>query len=221
MGYYKSSICSRHSNQFGVLPLFSSSFGVLMTKSYKLSWSLVVNEEMKAHCPELAPNLSLYLVLEKTLESPLDCKEIQPVHPKGNQSWIFIGRTDATAEIPIFWPPDSKNWLFWKDSDAGKDWSWEEKGTTEDEMVGWHHQLNGHEFESTLGAGDGQWGLACCSPWGHKESDTTEWLNWTELVSITLHWIGASIYLNWSLGSDSWDSRVGLKLVGEKETQRH
>ena len=87
------------------------------------------------------------VALEKTLESPLDCKEIQPVHPKGNQSWIYIGRTDAEAETPILWPPDAKNWLIWKDPDAGKDWRHEEKGTTEDEMVGWHHQLNGHEFE--------------------------------------------------------------------------
>ena len=87
------------------------------------------------------------MVLEKILESPLDCKEIRPVHPKGNQSWIFIGRTDAEAEIPILWPPDVKNWLIWKDSDAGKDWRQKEKGTTEDEMVGWHHWLDGHEFE--------------------------------------------------------------------------
>ena len=87
------------------------------------------------------------MVLEKTLESPLDCKEIQPIHPKADQSWVFIGRTDAEAETPKLRPPDAKNWLFWKDHDAGKDWRWEEKGTTEDEMVGWHHQLNGHEFE--------------------------------------------------------------------------
>ena len=87
------------------------------------------------------------VMLEKTLESPLDCKEIQPVHPKENQSWIFIGRTDAEAETPILWPPDVKNQLIWKDLDAGKDWRWEEKGTTEDEMVGWHHRLDGHEFE--------------------------------------------------------------------------
>ena len=120
-------------------------------------------------------------VLEKTLESPLDCKGIQPVHPKGNQSWIFTGRTDAEAETPILCPPDAKNWLIRKDSDAGKDWRREENGMTEDEMVGWHHWLNGHEFEQTLGAGDGQGGLACCSPWGRKESDMTEWMNWTEL----------------------------------------
>ena len=119
------------------------------------------------------------VVLEKTLESPLDCKEIPPVHPKGNQSWIFIGRTDAEAETPIFWPPDVKNWLLGKDPDAGKDWGQEEKGTTEDEMVGWHHWLNGREFEQAPGVGDGQGSLACCSPWGRKESDTTEQLNWT------------------------------------------
>ena len=121
------------------------------------------------------------VVLEKTLESPLDCKEIQPVHPKGNQSWIFTGRTDAEFEIPILWSPDGNNWLIWKDLDAGKDWRWEEKGTTEDEMVGWHHQLNGHGFVWTPEVGDGQGGVACCSPWGRKESDTTKRLNWTEL----------------------------------------
>ena len=120
-------------------------------------------------------------MLEKTLESPLDCKEIQPVHSKGDQSWVFIGRTDAEAETLILWPPDAKNWLIWKDPDAGKDWRREEKGTTEDEMVGWHHRLDGHEFEQALRVGDGQGGLICCSPWDHKESDTTEWLNWTEL----------------------------------------
>ena len=120
-------------------------------------------------------------MLEKTLESPLDCKEIQPVHPKGDQSWVFIGRTDVEAETPILWPPDSKSWLIWKDPDAGKDWGQEEKGTTEDEMVGWHHWLNGHGFGWTLGVGDRQGGLACCGSWDHKKSDTTEWLKWTEL----------------------------------------
>ena len=122
------------------------------------------------------------VVLEKTLEKPLDYKEIKPVHPKGNQSWIFIGKTDAEAETPIFWPPDAKNWLTGKDPDAGKDWRREEKRMTEDEMVGWHHWLNGHEFQQAPGVGDGQ-GLVCCSPWGRKELDTTEWLNWTELTS--------------------------------------
>ena len=121
------------------------------------------------------------VVLEKTLESPLDCKEIHPVHPKGDQSWVFSGRTDVEAEIPIPWPPDAKSWLIGKDPVAGKDWGQEEKGTTEDEMVGWHHQHNGHGFEWTLGVGDGQGGLAYCNSWGHKESDTTERLNWTEL----------------------------------------
>ena len=115
------------------------------------------------------------VVLEKTLESPLECKEIKPVNPKGNQSWIFIGRTDT--ETPIIWPPDVKDWLLGKDPDAGKDWRWEEKGMTEDEMVGWHHQLNGHEFEQAQGVGDGKRSLACCSPWGCKKLDITKQLN--------------------------------------------
>ena len=119
------------------------------------------------------------VVLEKTLESPLDCKEIQPVHPEGNQSWIFFGRTDAEAETPVFWPPDAKNWLIWEDADAGTDWGQEEKGTTEDEMAGWHHQLDGHEFEWTLGDGDGQGGLVCCDSWGHRVGhDWVTELNW-------------------------------------------
>ena len=122
------------------------------------------------------------VVLEKTLKSPLDCKEIQPVHPKGDQSWVFIGRTDVEAETPILWPPNVTSWLISKDPDAGKDWRQEEKGMTEDKMVGWHHQLNGHEFGWTLGVDDGQGSLECCSPWGRKESDTTERLNWTELI---------------------------------------
>ena len=117
------------------------------------------------------------VVLEKTLESPLDCKEIKAVNPKGNKFWIFIGRTDAEAEAPILCLPDAKNWLIRKDPDAGKDWKQEEKGTTEDEMLGWHHQLNGHEFEQAPGDGDGQGSLACCIPWGRKELDMTEWLN--------------------------------------------
>ena len=107
----------------------------------------------------------------------LDCKEIQPVHPKGDQSWGFIGRVDVEAETAILWPPDVKSWLIWKDPDAGRDWGQEEKGTTEDKMAGWHHRLHGREFEWTPGDGDGQGGLACCDSWGHKESDTTEWLN--------------------------------------------
>jgi len=121
------------------------------------------------------------VVLEKTLESPLDCKEVQPVHSKRVQSWVFFGKNDAKAETPVLWPPHAKSWLIGKDSDAGRDWGQEEKGTTEDEMAGWHHRLNGSEFEWTPRDGDGQGGLTCCNSWGCKESDTTEWLNWTEL----------------------------------------
>ena len=117
------------------------------------------------------------VVLEKTFESPLDCKEINPVNPKGNQSWMFIGRTDVEDEPQILWPPDVKNWLIGKDPNVGKDGRQDEKGMTEDEMVGWHHQLSRHE--QALGVGDGQGSLACCSPWGHKELDMTEWLNRT------------------------------------------
>ena len=120
----------------------------------------------------------------RLLRVPMDCKEIQPVHSKGDQPWVFFGRNDAEAETPILWPPHAKNWLIGKDSDAGRDWGQEEKGTTEDEMAGWHHQLNGHESEWTPGDGDGQGGLACCDSWGHKESDTTERLNWTELNAL-------------------------------------
>ena len=120
------------------------------------------------------------MVPEKTLESPLDCKENQPVHLKGNQSWVFIGRTDPEAETPILWPPDAKSWLILKDPDAGKDRGREEKGTTEDEMVGWHHWLDGQEFEQAPGGGDVQASLAGCSLWGHKESDTAQQLNRTD-----------------------------------------
>ena len=128
------------------------------------------------------------VVLEKMLENPLDCKEIKLVSPEGNQSWIFIGQTVAEAETAILWPPDVKNWLIGKDSDAGKDWR-QEKGMTEDEMVGWHHWLDGHEFEQAPGVGDGQGSLACCSPWGRKESDTTEPLNWTEYSIVYIYHI--------------------------------
>ena len=127
------------------------------------------------------------VVLEKTLESPLDCKETQPAHPKGDQSWVFVGRTDVEAETPILWPCDVKSWLTGKNSDAGKDWGQEEKGTTEDEMVGWDHRLDGHEFEQALWVGDGQGSLACCSPLGHRESGTTEQLkNSSEDIEILL-----------------------------------
>ena len=119
------------------------------------------------------------VMLEKTLESPLDCKEIKPVNSKRDQSWIFIGGTNAEAEALILWPPDMKNWLIGKNPDAGKGWGQEEKESTEDEMVGWHHQLKGHEFEQAPGVGDGQGSLVCCGPWSSKESDMTELLNWT------------------------------------------
>ena len=146
---------------------FSSGHVCMWELDYKESWVL------KNWC-------FWTVVLEKTLESPLDYKEIQPVYPKGDQSWVFIGRSDVGAETPVLWPPDAKSRLIWKDPDAGKDWGQKEKGTTEDEMVGWHHRLNGQGFGWIPGVGDGQGGLACCSSWGRKESDTTEQLNWTE-----------------------------------------
>ena len=144
------------------------------------------------------------VVLEKTLESPLDCRVIQPVHPKGNQSWIFIGRTNVEAETPILWPPDAKNWLIWKDPDAGKDWGQEEKGTTEDGMVGWHHLFDGHGFGWTPGVGDGQGDLACCVPWGPK---CRTWLSWPELISNvakpTLFWyVVTSLCNGWQMIGD-------------------
>ena len=145
---------------------FSSGHVWMWELDYKESWAL------KTWC-------FWTVVLEKTLESPLNCKEIQIVHPKGDQSWVFIGRTDFEAETPKLWPPDAKSWLIWKDPDAGKYWGQEEKGMTEDEMVRWHHWLGGCGFGLTLGVGDGQAGLMCCGSWGRKESDTTE-LNWTE-----------------------------------------
>ena len=124
---------------------------------------------------------SLTLVLEKNLESPLDCRGFKPVNPKGNLPWMFTGRTDVDSETPALWPPDAKNWLTRIDSDTGKDWRQEEKGTAEDEMVGLHHQLNRQEFEQAPGVGNGQGSLACCSPWCLKESDKTEWLKWTSI----------------------------------------
>ena len=130
------------------------------------------------------------VVLEKTLESPLNCKETQLVHSKGDQSWVFIGSTDAKAETPVFWLPHGKSWLIGKDSDVGRDWRQEEMGTTEDQMAGWHHRLDGREFEWMPGVGDGQGGLACCNSWSLKESDTTERLNWTdwEIAILSLLW---------------------------------
>ena len=146
--------------------VFSSSHVWMWELDYKESWAL------KNWC-------FWTVVLEKTLESSLDCKEIQPVHPKGDKSWVFIGRTDIKAETPILWPPDVKNWLIWKDPDAGKDWRQEEKGMTEDEMVGGHHQFSEHEFEHAPGVGDRQGSLTCSGSWRHKDLDTTEQVNWT------------------------------------------
>ena len=140
----------------------------------------------KSSTSEYLTNLS-FKITYHCLESPFDCKEIKPVNPKENQSWVFFGRNDAKAETPVLWPPHAKSWLIGKDSDAGNDWRQEEKqttedekGMTEDEIVGWHHWLNGPESEQVLGVGDGQGSLACCHPWGHKESDMTKWLNWTD-----------------------------------------
>ena len=128
------------------------------------------------------------------IESPLDKKEVKPVNPKGNQCWIFIGKTDAEVEAPILWLPDAKNWLTGKDPDARKEWRWEEKGVTEDEMVGWHHWLNGHEFEQTQGNSEGQRSLACCSSWGLKQSDMTELLNKYPELCLTQNKSSVSIY---------------------------
>ena len=133
------------------------------------------------------------VVLEKTLESRLDCKDIQPVHPKGDQPWVFFGRNDAKAETPVLWPPHAKSWLIGKDSDAGRDWGQEEKGPAEDEIAGWHHWLDGRESEWTPGVGDGQGGLVCCNSWGRKESDMTERLNWTKLS-----WTSSKVVILWN-----------------------
>ena len=126
------------------------------------------------------------VVLLKTLESPLDCKETQPVHPKGDQSWVFIGRTHVEAETPIFWPHNMKSWLIWKDPDAGKDWGQEEKGTTEYEMVGWHHRLNGHEFEQAPGVGDGQGSPMCCDSWSCRVRHN--WVTELNRMGLVLSW---------------------------------
>ena len=144
---------------------------------------------------------------------PEDCKEIQPVHPRGNQSWVFIGRTDAEAKAPIFWSPDERNWLIGKDPDAGKGWRWEEKGMTENEMVGWNHRLDEHESEKAPGIGDGEGGLACWSSWGHKESASTERLKWTGLpcpVLTGVSWLASRFFrkqVRWS------DIPISLRIV--------
>ena len=140
-------------------------------------WAIVSSDF--GHKEGWVPKNWCFWTVVKTLESPLDCKKIKPVKSKGNQPWMFIGRTNAETEAPILWPPDAKSWLVGKDPDAGKDWGQEKKGTTEDEMIGWHHGLDGHEFEQTPGDSEGQVSLACCSPWESpcKRSDMTEQLN--------------------------------------------
>ena len=156
---------------------------VLPSQSYGFSSSHVWMQELDYKEIWVLKNWCFWtVVLEKTLENPLDCRKIQPVNPKGNQSWLLIGRNDAEAEAPIVWPPGAKSWLIGKDPDSGKDWRQEEKRMTEDEMVEWHHWLNVYEFEQALRVGDKQGSLACCSSWGGKESDTTEQLNWTESI---------------------------------------
>ena len=138
----------------------------------------------------------------------LGLKEIQPVHSKGNQSWVLLGRTDAKAETPVLWPPYAKSWLIGKDSDAGRDWGQKEKGVTEDEMAGWHHQLDGYESEWTPGVGDGQGGLACWDSWGRKESDTTERLNWTDWTTVLGQCKVAWSLVNLFFTKSSWIPKV-------------
>ena len=168
------------------------------------------------------------MVSEKTLESPLDCKEIQPVHPKGDHSWVFIGRTDVEAETPILWPPNGKTRLIWKDPDAGKDWGQEKKGTAEDEMVAWHHRLDGNGFGWTPGVGDGQGGLECCRSWGHKESDRTEQLNWTETdhligVKYSCHLKAFPQKTNYQVKGNTFYIREILQIppIGNNESNQH
>ena len=165
-----------------------SSQGYVFSSSHVWMWEL--------DCEESWALKNWYfwtVVLEKTLWSPLDCKEIQPIHSKRDQSWVFFGRIDAVSETPILWPPHVKSWLIGKDPDAGSDWAQEEKGTTEDDMAGWHHRLDACEFGWTVGVGDGQGGLVYCDSWGHGESDTTELLNWTELMN--LYWPKFIVYI--------------------------
>ena len=163
----------KHRHHFADKGLFSQSYG--FSSGHVWMWEL-------DHKESLAPKDWCFrtAVLKKTLESPLDCKVIQSVNPKGNQSWIFIGRTNAKAETPIFWSHHARSWLIGQDSEARRDWRQEEKGTTKDGMAGWHHGHDGREFEWTPGNDDEQGGLACCDSWGRKQSDMTEWLNWTD-----------------------------------------
>ena len=162
-------------------------------------------------------NLYFWTVVLETLESPLDSNEIKPVNTNGNQSWIFIGRTDAKAEAPILWPPDVKNWLIGKDPDAGKDWRQEEKGMIKDEMVEWHHQLNGYEFEQAPGVGDGQGSLECYSPWGHKELDTIETLNWTELNCHQQNFNGMKMTKLWLLKKYHFNNEIICYIIYNKK----
>ena len=150
-------------------------------------WSIIIESLKKVKNKNSSTTLAnnIHCGVGETLESPLDCKEIQPVHPKRDQSWVFIGRTDVEAETPVLWLPDANSWLIWKDPDAGEDWGQEERGTTEDEMVGWHHWLNGHGFGWALGVGDEQRGLACCNSWGLRV--THDWaaeLNWYTVICV-------------------------------------
>ena len=166
------------------------------------------------------------LVFETTLESPLDWKEIQPVHPKGSQSWVLVGRTDAQSETPILWSLDVKNWLIGRDPDAGKDWRQEEKGMTEDEMAGWHHQLDGYGFEQAPRFGDGQGSLVCCSPWVCKELDMTERLNWTELMLYVvrifiLAFLVAQMVKNLPTVQETWVQSLGREDPLEKGLATH
>ena len=158
------------------------------------------------------------VVLEKTLESPLNYKEIGLVNPKGNQSWMFIGRTDAEAETPVLWLHNGKNWLIGKDPDAGKDWRQEEKGITEDEMVGWHHWLNEHEFEQASGVVEGQGGLACCSPWGCQESYMTERLNWTDWVLFFNLLLNKNIHCNFIYNKKNGHIYLSVTVLFSKNT---
>ena len=177
----------KHKHYFGKKGPSSQGYGFSSSHIWMWEWDCKESWEPKNWCFWTVGELWCWtlvfwtVVLEKTLESPLDCKEIQPVHPKGNQSWIYIVKTDIEAETPILWPPDAKGWLIGKDPDAGKDWRLEEKRTSEDEMIGWHHWLNAYEFELALGVVDGQAGLVCCSPWVHKELDMIERLNLSDL----------------------------------------